>query len=316
MPKKKKKRKKRKKRPKKKVKEIDYKSLVSPMWVENLKAIREDVLKNDFDCFFVVSGYEGNGKSTFLYITLKILNPDHNNDMIYFYKKEWDKHKHKLKKGDSPQFTEGTEFAMSKESMKIEVREFEKEITQWRGRNLFMGLEISDFDMLSKYLRKSRALGLIWIPKRGEAWIYSFVTKTSRDAKRVAETKKLIYRNEFPYPDLKVRFKDVPKEDEEWQLYKKRKAGFMKEDKESKAVRMARAKIMRKLDGSLTLRDIAKIYDVHLQTARNWACGNKYRDMKPKIGKSHLFKDFSGKMRVDKKGVKLLEKRIKKEKGF
>ena len=177
-----------------------------------------------------------------------------------------------------------------------------------------MFMEISDAEMLSKYLRKSRALGLFWIPRRGVAWIYSFKIKTSADAQRVAEVKKKIYKNEFPYPDLIVRFKDVPPHDQEWKIYKKRKDGFMKEERESRMVRRAREKIEKKLDGSMTLRDIATVYNIQPQTARKWAIGNK--NNKPLISKSHIFKDFGGRVRISKKGVRILDKNIKKKRKF
>lgn len=299
------------KRRKRTVKEkFDFKNLVSPMWTENLMHIKNDVQNEDYDAFFVVSGYEGNGKSTFAYISCKILNRLHGNDTIFFYKKEWERRKYKLEKYDTIQFTEGTEFAMAKESMTIEVREFEKDITQWRGRNMFFFMEISDLEMLSKYLRKSRALGLIWIPRRGVAWIYSFVVHNSRDAKRVGDVKKKIYANQFPYPDLIVKFKDVPKSDKEWAIYKKRKKHFMKEDRETKRVRVARQRIEKKLDGSMTYREIATVYGVKKPTVENWIHGDKV------IGKSYLFKDFTGRVRIDKKGMKLLDKRMKKKRGI
>lgn len=295
-----------------KIRKLEKKWGLGRLVLFNLNHIKRDVLYKDYDALFLVCGYEGYGKSTFAMRCCLFLFPQFSNKYIPFVREDWDKIKMKLQKGDSIDFTEGTEMAMSKEAMKVEVREFERELTQWRGKNLFFFIEISDIKMISRYIRESRAVGLFYIPKRGIVWYFHLQAKNPRGASKVIELRKELMKGNFVKPTFISWFKPFSNKDEVWEEYARRKKAHIRREKESKEARRLRLRVEKMLEGSLTLRELAKGYKVHPQTIRDWI--KKHLLIYKKYRKC-VFKDFSRRVRLSKEGIKALDKKVRRNRA-
>lgn len=271
---------------------------------KNLNCIKMDIEKRNFDFFGIVLAREGDGKSTLALEMASYMNSDFTVDQVIMTDRDWQKMRGKLKKGMAIIFDEGTEIAFSRDAMKRDVKAFAKEITQIRGIGLFMLFCVSDIRNVDRFLRERRAFALFYIPKRGELWLYRLFGKSPRDERRIMELRKDLLNGEFPKPHLKNNFK-VLKTPLWNDYYKKKKAPFMKKERESKLVRRMREKIEKKMEGSANIYDISKIYKIHYRTAYDWIV--------KKVPKKYRFKDFHGRVRVTKRGLQTLEKKLKRK---
>jgi hypothetical protein len=260
-------------------------------------------MKKNFDFFGIVLAREGDGKSTFAMECASYFDPDFSIDNIIMTDNDWMKVHPKLHKGMALIFDEGSEIAFSRDAMKREQKDFMKLLTQIRGIGLFMLFCISDIKNADRFLRERRAFALFYIPKRGEMWCYRLFGKNPLDERKITETRKRIMNGEFPMPNYRNHF--TPMTGQLWDEYvSKKKLPFMKRDRESKLVRKMRERIEKKLNGSATVADIKKMFQVSYVTA--YAYINKYRF----VPKKYLFKDFQGRIRVAGQGIDILRRKI------
>lgn len=281
--------------------------LLGEITERNLDCIKDDIHKRNFDFFGLVLAREGDGKSTWALEAASYVDDDFNINQIIMDEKDWFKIKSKLKKGMAIVFDEGSEVAFSREAMKREQRDLMKELTQIRGVGLFMLMCISDIRNADRFIRERRAFAIFYIPKRGELWCYRLFGKNPMDEKEITKIKKALLNGEFPKPHYRNHFK--PLDNPLWNNYwKYKKHPFMKKERESKLVRRMREKIEKKMEGSADTNDLRKIYKISFPTVYRW--------IKKYVAKKYIFKDYHGRVRITKNGIMMLDKKIRRDKGF
>lgn len=266
----------------------------------NLDCIRNDIKERNFDFFGIVLSREGDGKSTFAMECASYVDPDFTIDNIIMTENDWFKIKPKLHKGMAIVFDEGSEIAFSRDAMKREQKDFMKELTQIRGIGLFMLFLISDIKNADRFLREKRAFAIFYIPRRGDMWCYRLFGKNPLDERRINQIKKALMDGEFPAPHYRNHFKmlKTPLWEEYFNI---KKLPFMKRERESKLVRKMRERIERKMTGSVTVRDLMKMYSVTDKTVYQWL---------KLLPKKYKFKDFHGRIRLTKIGFLILPKKL------
>jgi len=265
----------------------------------NLDCIKEDIHKRNFDFFGLVLAREGDGKSTWALEAASYIDSEFGIKQIIMTDGDWVKISTKLKKGMALVFDEGSEIAFSRDAMKREQRDFMKKLTQIRGIGLFMLMCISDIRNADRFIRERRAFAIFYIPKRGEMWCYRLFGKNPMDEREITKIKKALLKGEFPKPHYRNHFKILT--NQLWKdYYNYKKKPFMKKERESKLVRRMREKIEKKMEGSASVYDISKIYKIHRVTAHKWI--TKF------VPKKYKFKDFHGRVRVTKEGLRRLQR--------
>lgn len=268
----------------------------------NLDCIRDDIFKRNFDFFAIVLAREGDGKSTFAMECAIYIDPNFTVDQMIMTDADWWKIKPKLRKGMALVFDEGSEVAFSRDAMKRDVKNFMKELTQIRGMGLFMLFCISDIKNADRFIRERRAFALFYIPSRSNMWCYRLFGKNPRDEKNVTDIKKALLNGEFPTPHYRNHFKAL--KTPLWNDYiSKKKMPFMKKERESKLVRKMREKLEKKMEGSVNVYELKKIYGVTDKTIYKYI---KFLPVK------YRFKDIHGRIRITKEGLRILPKKLQR----
>ena len=158
----------------------------------NLDVLKADLYKN-YDCFIVVSGREGEGKSTLAGQIAHYLDPTYNLDRCVFTGDQFHEAIHKSSKYQAIVFDEAHGALNAKETMTSFNKRLIQTFTEMRYRNLIVLLVLPSFHELGKYPAIHRSNCLIHVNKRGK---FLFFGPTS---------KKKLYINGKKYLEINVR---------------------------------------------------------------------------------------------------------------
>jgi len=127
---------------------------------QRLELIKEDLKKNDKDCFIAVDGNEGSGKSTLALQVGKYVDPTLNLSRIVFNAEGFREAILKAKKGQCVVFDEAFTGLSSRASLSGVNRTLVSLMMQIRQKNLFVVMVLPTIFLLDKYvaLFRSRAL--------------------------------------------------------------------------------------------------------------------------------------------------------------
>ena len=226
---------------------------------KSLDAIREIILKKDFDWVHVVTGYEGVGKSTLAMHICNYIDRNFNVDKIVFSADELIKAVKNSSPGDAIMVDEGALIFFSRDSMTKESKKAIRLLTGMRTYNLFIVINIPNFFILDKYIREHRVKTLTRVVMRGWFWFYS--PARVKMLKIDDKTKKVNW-DIWNYRDSFKKFKG-----ELWNQYieKKKKLVLENSDMEKKKKKeFTKEEAIRRmiLSGKLKLVDIAKAMGV------------------------------------------------------
>lgn len=184
---------------------------------QNLDHLKKE-LKKDYDCFIVVSGREGYGKSTLAGQIAKYLDPSYNLDRCCFTADQFENAVYSAGQYQAIVFDETMGYLGSRGAMSKFNKKLIKIFSEMRSRNLIIILCITSFFELDTYPAVWRSTVLIDTQKRGffRVWNYEKKQKLYWEGK-----KKKIY---CVAPQFYGRFgKHIVYDKEEYEK-KKRKA--------------------------------------------------------------------------------------------
>lgn len=124
-------------------------------------------LKRDYDHFLVISGYEGEGKSTLGIQLGSYIDPEFSQDKICYTATQFLNALVKVPKGSCILIDEGGQNLFSREAMTLTNRMLIKSFMVMRQRNLCVIICIPNFHLLDSYIRLHRVNTLIHLRRRG-----------------------------------------------------------------------------------------------------------------------------------------------------
>jgi energy-coupling factor transporter ATP-binding protein EcfA2 len=183
--------------------------------VANLTHVIRSVTKKDYDCFIIVTGREGFGKSTLAGQVALFLDPTFNLDRCCFTADQFKEACEKAEKYQAIVFDETMGYLSSRGAMSSFNRDLIKVFSEMRSKNLFIILCIPNFFELDRYPAMHRATGLLYVYKRSCFGSYDYPTK-----KKLYLTGKKLYSYVVP-PNFRgsfIKYFVYPKE-----LYEQKK---------------------------------------------------------------------------------------------
>lgn len=130
---------------------------------KRLDRIKEDLKKNDKDCFIALDGNEGSGKSTLALQIGKYVDPTLNLSRVVFTPEGFREAILKAKKGQCVIFDEAFTGLSSRASLSGVNRTLVSLMMQIRQKNLFVIMVLPTFFLLDKYVALFRSRALIHV---------------------------------------------------------------------------------------------------------------------------------------------------------
>lgn len=143
----------------------------------NLDFVKKSVVEQNYDCFIVVTGREGFGKSTLAGQIAAYLDPSYNIDRCCFTADQFVEAAEKAKKYQAIVFDETMGYLSSRGAMSAFNRKLIKIFSEMRSKNLFILLCIPNFFELDRYPAMHRSTGMLYVYKRGVFGSYDYTTK-------------------------------------------------------------------------------------------------------------------------------------------
>ena len=168
---------------------------------DNLDGIKNEVLKKDYDGFFVIDGPEGYGKSTLAMQCATYLDPTFNLERTVFTIDQFLEAVETAKKGEAIVFDETMGYLSARGAMSKFNRVLIKVFSEMRSKNLFIFLCIPSFFELDKYPAIHRSVSLLHVYKRGKLTAFNHSSK-----KALYIYGKKFYSYEKPHADWIGRF--------------------------------------------------------------------------------------------------------------
>ncbi len=294
------------------IEQYDMKYIPNILFAKNLFGMSEIRKKKNIDWPIGILGDEGSGKSNVGLLVCCFINPEFNVDNICFSPEQFIDAVDKAEHGDVILLDEGAEIFYSKTSLRKETVEVERLMLRIRFKELFIVINIPDFLLLTRDIRKRRIKTYIKTTlsmKGGELSQGKF--KFYGGSKRKKIMKSPYGSTMFPTPDFSGNLPSIAKiRPELWADYLKKKAGYSKKKKESPFSLKRRKKILKMMDQSLTVAELVKIMGKSTPTVCGYLRGQPCY-IWPKTA---IFIGLDGKKRLRKKyydaGVKRLVKHL------
>ncbi len=143
----------------------------------NLDYVKQNVMKQNYDSFIIISGREGYGKSTLGAQIAIYLDPTYTLDRCTFTAEQFEEACDGAKKFQAVVFDETMGYLSSRGAMSKFNRGLIKIMSEMRSKNLFVIMCIPSFFELDKYPALHRSTGLLHIKKRGRFLSYDYETK-------------------------------------------------------------------------------------------------------------------------------------------
>jgi len=212
--------------------------------------LRYRIMEKNKDCFILILGYLGEGKSTLASELSFYMDRTFNEKRTIFRDYHYWRIKRSLMRGYDPidkpdvakckgiQFDEIKHILLAKESMKPEVLEMEKDLNDVRSLGFFFTGCIDDIKSATRWIRENRVQIILYIPKIPNVWIYKLYQSESDSPsvrKYIEKLKKELLNGNFPYTPFKSSFKRINPKSPFWIAYSKRKSKYQIKTEESKA---------------------------------------------------------------------------------
>lgn len=143
----------------------------------NLDLVKHSVTKQNFDCFLIVTGREGYGKSTLAGQIAKYLDPTYNLDRCCFTADQFEDACESANKYQAIVFDETMGYLSSRGAMSHFNRKLIKIMAEMRSKNLFVILCIPNFFELDRYPAMHRSTGMLHVYQRGKYGMYDYEKK-------------------------------------------------------------------------------------------------------------------------------------------
>lgn len=196
-----------------------------------LDAVRDIIIKKDYDWIDIITGPEGVGKTSLAANKCRYIDPTFRldkdtafsyDDMVRMIKKSYP--------GKAVLIDEGALIFFSRDYAGTSTKDAVKMLTTMRAFNLFVAICIPNFWIIDKYIREHRGRTLSRVIHRG--WYWHYGPRKTRNLSREKES----FKTEWPNYDFRDTYPDYAKlYPDEWQRYKK-----LKEDSTLRKVRTKR----------------------------------------------------------------------------
>lgn len=215
-----------------------------------LDDIKYRIEEKNKDCFILVVGSLGEGKSTLASELCSYMDPTFKASRTVFRDYHYYRIKRQLVRGYDPiktpglckkkaiQFDEVKRYLLAKESMKPEAIRLEMDLNDIRSLGFFMVGCIDEIKSATRWIRESRVQIIIYIPKLPEVWIYRLYKADGDNPfveKIIQSLKKKLLDGEYPYTPYRSTFKAIPEKSPFWIEYSKRKSKYQINTAESKS---------------------------------------------------------------------------------
>ena len=139
--------------------------------------VKHDVKRRRFDCFTLVAGREGYGKTTLALQLALYCDPTFTVDRVVFNAEQFIEAVQKATKYQSIVFDETVGSLSSRGSMSKVNMALIKVFSEMRSKHLFVFLCIPNFFIMDWYAANHRSTGLLYVYKRGRFGSYDYPTK-------------------------------------------------------------------------------------------------------------------------------------------
>jgi len=186
---------------------------------KGLDATKERVKARDKDAVFLVTGGEGNGKSSLSILMANYLDPDFDaSEQIVMDHEDLIRTADELSSYQSIVFDEGIESLLSRNHGKSRNKMMIEWFREVRAKNLFIFVNMPEFKEIEKPIRDDRAHMLVRCVKQGWAHFYN----EDRMQDIVVERRGNRVRAEYSDPIFKAGWKD-PSDLDLWPAYQEMK---------------------------------------------------------------------------------------------
>ena len=155
----------------------DHKYSLDGYLESNLKAMKKNVIKQDYDGFVLICGREGFGKTTLSFQCALYCDPTFNLDRVCFTAEQFLEAVENAEKYQAIVFDETMGYLSSRGAMSKFNRALIKVMSEMRSKNLFVFLNIPNLFMMDWYVAQHRTTGLLYTYKRSFFASYDYPTK-------------------------------------------------------------------------------------------------------------------------------------------
>ncbi len=285
--------------------------------IKIIEQVKTDLLPTDMfksgtgehDCFSLIEGKVGSGKSNFANLFNLAIDPTYSADRCIYRDWHYWRIKNRLTKnihkdidvcrGKAISFDELRRVLHAKDSLQSEAKAVEKDLGDIRTLGFNITACIDDVKSIMRYVRDTRIDLWFYCRKRGEIWVYKLYTThrdTSRAERKINYLKKKLLQGEHPHTPYKIYCKAIPKNSLFWIKFKRREITYKaaaKEGKENiKRVKLDE-KVQRLLRDTLTATQAAKVLHIGKTTLLNWEKRKKLLPILTYKGKRYKMSDIS-----------------------
>jgi len=223
---------------------------IDNIMVSTLDLFKQQVLKRDSDCFIIMDGAEGAGKSTKANQLANYLDPTFDISRTVFTADQFFEAVSKAKKGQCIVFDEAFGYLASRRALSKFNMDLIKMFAEMRFRNLFVILCLPSFFELDRYAAIHRSKCLIHVyEKRGERGLFMYFSRKNK--KELYLKGKQGYKYTAASANFHGRFVKFFSLDKEAYDKKKRDAVFSIADKDPQARTKLKSRYMKRMDIAL-----------------------------------------------------------------
>lgn len=174
----------------------------------NLDIIKQKVCEEDFDCVYVVDGYERFGKSTLVQQVSKYVDPTFSIDRMCFNASEFTAAVRKAEKNQAVVYDEAITGLSARTALGVINTALVKMLAQIGQKNLFVGIVIPAFFDLDKYVCLWRSMFLlhVYVGANMERGFFSFYNRERKKDLYIMGKKTYSYTSYRVKPNFIGRF--------------------------------------------------------------------------------------------------------------
>jgi hypothetical protein len=222
-------------------------SLLKQVKVDIAPLSMENVATGEYDCFSLIEGKVGTGKSNLASLLCLYMDKTFTPERCIYRDWHYWRIKHNLTKnlnkdidccrGKAINIDELRRILHAKNSLSPDAVAIEKDLGDIRALGLFITACIDDVKSVMRYVRDTRIDLWFYTRRRGEVWVYKLYT-TAKDKpkaeRRIAYIKKMLCSGIHPYTPYKMYIKPLPKNSTYWIKFKQREMRYKGSAAESK----------------------------------------------------------------------------------
>lgn len=281
------------------------KELIKYIKIDLLPISTEGGFEGEYDCFILIEGKAGYGKSTLASLLSMAIDITYQKEIrtIYRSRHYW-QYKTKLLKninkdidcarGKAVSFDELRNVLYSKKSLDREQMDIETDLGNIRKFGIFWTACIDDAKSILRYLRETRIDIWIYCRTRRRAKVYKlYSTEHSKNQwnleKRIEFTKKMLLKGMHPYTPYSISWKPIPKNSLFWINFIRREIKYKANTKETKKITQKSELMERRqdyMDNTYGQTEVLKVLGIGHTLYQKWVKEGKATI----IGKRYPFK--------------------------